>query len=167
MENILFEEKQKPKQFWIWALLIVVCSMPLYGLYSQMVLGKPFGNNPMSNSGLVLLFCFLLLTAVFVLNITLRTKICKDGIYVKMFPFHAKFKVYHKESLAEAYVRKYQPVKEYGGWGLRYGFKNGIAFNVSGNMGLQLELKSGKKILIGSNKPKELEHALTQFWNQS
>jgi hypothetical protein len=50
---------------------------------------------------------------------------------------------------------------EYGGWGYRVGGKkSGIAFNVSGNMGVQIELKNGKKILLGTRKPKEAEEAL-------
>jgi hypothetical protein len=59
--------------------------------------------------------------------------------------------------VASIEVRKYSPIKEYGGWGFRYGFKNGKAYNISGNMGLQLILKNGDRILIGTQKPEELE----------
>jgi len=40
------------------------------------------------------------------------------------------------------------------------GKKAGVAYNISGNMGLQLELKNGKKILLGTRKPTELEDVL-------
>ncbi len=43
--------------------------------------------------------------------------------------------------------------------GIRYGPK-GTAYNVSGKIGLQLELKNGKKILIGTRKPEEIENLL-------
>ncbi len=37
----------------------------------------------------------------------------------------------------EFYARKYRPIREYGGWGIRYGW-NGRAYSTSGNEGVQL-----------------------------
>jgi len=54
-----------------------------------------------------------------------------------------------------AEVRKYKPISEYGGWGLRYGFK-GKAYTVSGKTGLQLYMRAGKNILFGTSRPEEL-----------
>ena len=66
--------------------------------------------------------------------------------------------------MSKCYVREYSPIAEYGGWGLRGGFfGKGSALNVSGNKGLQLELKNNKKILIGTNKPKELSETLSKI----
>jgi hypothetical protein len=39
----------------------------------------------------------------------------------------------------------------------------GKAFNVSGNKGLQLEFNDGRKLLIGTSKPEELEAFLLQL----
>ena len=61
-------------------------------------------------------------------------------------------------------MRTYKPIVEYGGWGLRSGvFGSGQAFNVYGNIGLQLELKNRKKLLIGTQKKYEIEKALEQI----
>ncbi|MBK8703741.1 MAG: hypothetical protein IPN33_08970 [Saprospiraceae bacterium] len=66
--------------------------------------------------------------------------------------------------MAKVYVRQYKPIAEFGGWGLRYSMSGkGRALNVSGNMGLQLEFKDGKKLLIGTQKPKEIELVLTNL----
>jgi hypothetical protein len=35
-----------------------------------------------------------------------------------------------------------------------------MAYNVSGNRGLQLELTNGKKILLGTQRPEEIAQAL-------
>jgi hypothetical protein len=56
-------------------------------------------------------------------------------------------------------VRTYQPLKEYGGWGLKGTSKN-RAYNMSGKEGLQLELKDGRRVLIGTRKPADIEVAL-------
>jgi hypothetical protein len=63
-------------------------------------------------------------------------------------------------------TRTYRPVLEYGGWGIRYGAGNGWAYNVSGNQGVQLELANGQRILIGSQRAKELAWAIGQAKGQ-
>jgi hypothetical protein len=58
-------------------------------------------------------------------------------------------------------VRTYRPMREYGGWGVKYG-RAGKAYNVSGNRGVQLKLTSGKGLLIGSQRPEELAQAIQE-----
>ena len=59
---------------------------------------------------------------------------------------------------------------EYGGWGLKGGLlwkkSKGIAINVSGNIGIQLELKNGKKLLIGTQKLQEAKQVLDTYKNK-
>ena len=89
----------------------------------------------------------------------LVTEVSTEGVSYKMWPFHGKSRVIKWEEIESAEVRKYKPIGEYGGWGVRIGTK-GKAYNVKGNMGLQLVLVSGKRILIGTQKPAELEEVL-------
>ena len=62
-------------------------------------------------------------------------------------------------------MRKYSPLREFGGWGYRVG-PGGKAFNMQGNMGLQLEMMGGEKLLIGTRKPEELA-AWVENWRQT
>jgi hypothetical protein len=64
------------------------------------------------------------------------------------------------EDLNECFARKYRPILEYGGWGIRCGWKGGRAYNVSGNEGVQLVFKNGKRLLIGSKEAYGLEAAI-------
>jgi len=98
-------------------------------------------------------------TALFLL-LKLETEVRPDGLYVRYLPFHIHFKRFGPEDLSEYYARRYKPIREYGGWGIRYSLRNGKAYNVSGNKGVQLVLSSGKKLLIGSQKADELETAI-------
>lgn len=53
---------------------------------------------------------------------------------------------------------------EFGGWGFRVVTMNADkAYNVSGNMGLQLVLMNGKKLLIGTKQPEHLTDILTKL----
>jgi hypothetical protein len=89
-----------------------------------------------------------------------------------------KYKQFAWEDIENAYPRKYNPILEYGGWGYRAGwgvnlgtkirvgigsksgFRKGTAYNMRGNIGLQLELKNGKKVLIGTQRGAEIEEIL-------
>ncbi|MCO6495447.1 MAG: hypothetical protein J5I91_07215 [Bacteroidetes bacterium] len=163
IENILFEEKQRPKQIWLWALMIGLNLLTLYNLFSLLTGGKGLGNHPASINGMVLITIFILVITSLVLGMTLRTIIKQDGIYVKIFPFFTKYKFYKWEEISNVYVRKYKPLLEYGGWGIR-GFYKNRAFNISGNMGLQIEFKNGKKLLIGTHQPEELDKIINKIF---
>jgi|SRR3954447_2251190 hypothetical protein len=105
----------------------------------------------------------ILLTILFI-NFRLETQIKKDGVYVRFFPFHLSFRHYNWDKVSKSFVRQYNPIGEYGGWGLRLGlFGKGKALSVSGDKGLQLEFTDNKKLLIGTNKPEELTEALKKI----
>ena len=59
----------------------------------------------------------------------------------------------------KAEATKYSPLLDYGGYGVRLGFR-GWAFNVSGNEGVLVETNDGSRLMIGSQRPKELEAAI-------
>jgi len=89
----------------------------------------------------------------------LITEVRKDGIHLRFFPFHRKFKSYYYSDIESYEAREYKPIREYGGWGIRFVI-GGIAYNVYGNKGLQLVLKNKKKILVGTQKPEEFYKAI-------
>lgn len=165
--KILFSETQRFKQWWLWILLISINSLMLYGAYMQIIKGQQFGDKPARNSELLFGCGISLLITIFVLSIRLDTLVKEDGIYVRLFPFQLTFRFFPLNTLKECYVRKYYPIAEYGGWGLRIGlFGKGKAYNISGNEGLQLKFNDGKKLLIGTQKPNELQEVINQFYSQ-
>lgn len=118
----------------------------------------------MSNTGLLVTTSLTLLLPILFLIFRLDTQIKKDGIYVRFFPIHVKFRHYTWGELTKIFVRRYSPLAEYGGWGLRFGlFGKGRAYNVSGDKGLQLEFTDNRKLLIGTNKPDELTEVLNEI----
>jgi len=93
----------------------------------------------------------------------LKTTIREDGIEVYFFPFNFYRKRVQWSDIQSIEVRKYNPIGEFGGWGLRRGWK-GLAFSARGNMGLQLTLETGKVLLIGTQNPVVIEQLnLSQF----
>lgn len=101
------------------------------------------------------------MTFIFFFVLRLETIINENGISVRFFFFHLKWKNYSWEEIEKCYVRTYKPIAEYGGWGIKGKiFSDSRAFNVLGNMGLQIEFKNKKKLLIGTQKGEELEKLL-------
>ncbi len=90
-------------------------------------------------------------------TMSLRTRIDEKGVTFSFKPF-LKERNYTWADIEKVWVRKYKPVKEYGGWGFKGGFrkKTGRAYNIWGNKGLQIHLKNGKKVLIGTQQHDEL-----------
>ncbi|MEJ7559273.1 MAG: hypothetical protein WKF66_13265 [Pedobacter sp.] len=162
--EVLFLEVQRFKQWWLWLILLGINGLFIYGVFKQVIGGQHFGNKPTSNLVLLTITGLMIIVTVLFANFHLETTIKTDGIYVRFFPFHLKYKYYSWDTLAKAYVRQYSPISEYGGWGLRTGlFGKGTAYNVSGNEGLQLEFKNDKRLLIGTNKPAELIETLNRL----
>lgn len=162
MKNeILFTETQKFKQWWIWFIIIVVNGIFLYSIYIQIIQKRPVGDNPMSDIGLLIAAVITLAMTLLFINFRLDIQIKEDGIYVRFFPFNFAYKKYFWNTISKAYVRQYNPIKEYGGWGIRFSFfGKGKALNISGNIGLQLEFQNGKKLLIGTQKGDEIKGIL-------
>ncbi len=156
-----FTETQKFKQWWIWLLLVAINLLFAYGLYQQVYLGKPFGSNPGSDVSLVIFSTVSLLLTLLFLLFRLDTRIDEQGVSYRFFPFQLKYKQKKWSEIKKAYIRKYKPILEYGGWGMRFG-----AYNVSGNIGLQLELHGGDELLIGTRKPEEMEKAVLFYRSQ-
>lgn len=156
--------KTKINQWWLRLILFGINGLFLYGVLKQVIGGQPFGDKPMSNAGLLISTFLIIVLTILFLTFRLDTIIKKDGIYVRFFPFHLKFKHYSWDSMTKSFVRQFSPLTEYGGWGLRLGlFGKGTAYNVSGDKGLQLEFTNKKKLLIGTNKPEELTETLKKL----
>ena len=83
------------------------------------------------------------LAPVLIFSMRLETEIDHNAISIRVFPFRTKEIKW--DDIQTAYIRTYSPIMEYGGWGIRYSFRNGRAYNMSGKIGLQLVLTNGKK----------------------
>ena len=160
--EIIFQEEQR---FSLWLRWVVYLSMGFSAVITAFAMTKvPASDGSQDNweiflAGLVGIGVPIAIAALFLL-LKLETYVSRDGIYVRYFPFHIRFKQFAPEDLSEYYARRYKPIREYGGWGIRYSLRNGKAYNTSGNQGVQLVFKSGKKLLIGSQKPEQLEAAI-------
>ena len=88
----------------------------------------------------------------------LVTEVRTNGLSVQLRPLTRRHRfAWHEIESVEA--RSYHPLREYGGWGVRFG-AGGKAYNVSGNRGVQLVLRGGQRLLIGSRCAERLAEAI-------
>lgn len=152
-----FKEIQRFRQWWLWALLIVVMGI----VPGSLLLAKWRGNAAQIGIGGVLASCVVPLSVILLfLVIKLKTRIDEDGIFYQFVPMQIKEKKVAWNDIERMEIRQYSALREYGGWGIRYTFGKGKALNVSGNIGLQIYLKGGKQLLLGTRRAEEMRQVL-------
>jgi hypothetical protein len=137
-----------------------------YGFLLQIVFGIPFGTNPAPDWILwIFWLVFGIGLPVLVYTTKLITAVKKESVFIRFVPFTSKEIPYSQIDHVEA--RTYKPIKEFGGWGIRWGSGNRKAYNISGDTGVELILKNGKSILIGSQREEELAFSIKRNMNKS
>lgn len=162
----VFSETQRAMRIWLIALMGLVWTafmvFTVLAVNSQLIQGIPFGSKPMPDTMLIIFLIafnilFMLLETLIVI-LKLEVHIDSSGIRYSYFPFLRR-RTIAKEEVAFAWVRKYKPIKEYGGWGYRTLFRQ-KAYNVWGKWGIQIIMKNNKSLLLGTQQPEEAARVL-------
>ena len=103
--------------------------------------------------GSMVAMAFLLAVAALV------TEVRDDGLHVRFRGLFVRRTISFADVTA-CEPRKYSPIWEYGGWGVRWTPWRGRAYNARGHRGVQLTLSRGKRLLIGSQRPDDLAQAI-------
>ena len=167
-EEVLFIEVQRFTQVWLWIFLIILLLVEVaifgYGIVKQIIFREPWGDKPLSDVGLMLITIWAVSIPVIVLylfSIThLEVRVYPSGLYMRYFPFHIKYRYIPWDTIDEVVGKKYSPIGEYGGWGIRWNF-NSWAYTVRGNYCIELR-KGKKKVVIGTQKLAELLNAMNR-----
>lgn len=148
-DNIFFEEQQFT-QTWVRAVLYLVWG-GLTVISIALVATKKTG--PVPAVGI-----FVLITAMVLIfrSLKLQVRIGTDTIAYRFYPLQRKYRNINRRNVENLKVIDYDPVSDYGGWGIRFG-KKGVAYTVKGNHGLYIQRKDKGPLLIGTSKPKEME----------
>ena len=159
----VFKEEQRFTQSWFIVVMGISLIVPLLFIIQEYMKE----DSKFTTAGFLGTLSVLLISIVPLFFFKLSTKVDEIGIHYQFFPFQLKLKRIAWQDISKAYVRTYDPIGDYGGWGLKGGaFWNsakGKAINVSGDIGIQLELKNGQKLLIGTQKKAAAESVLKTY----
>jgi hypothetical protein len=92
------------------------------------------------------------------LILRLTVTVADGGIHIRYYPFVNRTIPFSDIHFFRA--RRYRPVREFGGWGIRTGLGKKSAYNASGDHGVELYLKDMKSIMLGSHRHEELAAAI-------
>lgn len=163
----VFKEEQRFTQLWLIVVIVFSSLVPIFVVIKEYVNNE----NSFSIGTLLLIVAMILLPLGIIFLFKLTTRIDEQGIQYQFFPFHLSFRKIGWNEISKAYVRTYDPIGEFGGWGIKFGlFGNkarGTAVNISGDLGIQLILKNGKKLLIGTQKESEAKSVLETYKKES
>lgn len=161
MSSIRFEEQQQFRQRWtyiIYILLFALLGLFVYADIQQIIFGRPFGDKPASNAALLVITLFILVLLVLLYQAKLETLVTDDGVYFKWKPFQKTYRKFAWSEIVKAEIIRFGFIGY--GWRLT---SYGTIYNVAGDKGLQLHLKSGKKVVLGTQKANELAEFLCQI----
>ncbi|MBZ9631945.1 hypothetical protein LB465_14240 [Salegentibacter sp. LM13S] len=152
----VFDETQSFRQWWLILIAIFCISLPFAFVIDDILEGQIKDYTIELITTLIILSVFIMLY-----NLRLYTRIDQKGIKTWWEPFHLMEKEFLWKDLEKVFIRKYRPLQEYGGWGIR-GLGKKRAYNVSGYTGIQL-VNSNGGFLIGTQKPIEAKSVIKRY----
>jgi hypothetical protein len=163
-EQIKFEEEQSFRQTWVrWlitgglVLVVGTAGLLIFGMIRQ----PAHANEALIPLAIVVFIQGGAMWLIYAMKLSVRVE--DRHLHIRYFPLVKRD--IPLEEIAHCEARTYRPLLEYGGWGIRCSWK-GMAYNVSGNRGVQLKFMNGKRLLIGSQRADELAAAITQAKGQ-
>ena len=156
-----FKEIQRFDQWWLRLLLVVILAIavsPIVLEWDTLDLSR-YELASVILSILVVLGLFLGFWYIFKLETTIDEK----GITYRFVPFHIKSRFKSWQEIKSASIRKYNPIREYGGWGYRISFTKRKALTTKGKKGLQLVFQDGNELLLGTQHPEKIAQLLKHY----
>jgi len=163
----LFEEKQRYTQWWLWAAIVIAAGSVLggfgYGLYQQLILGKPWGDTPLSNDGLIANALFVSSVMVLMLLLfstaVLEIVVDKNSVSYRYFPIIRKWRRIERETIQSFEIKTYY----LRGYGIKRDLRGNRTINVKGNTGIEITMTDGKRLLLGTQMSGEFLDALNKM----
>ncbi len=158
-DRLFFEKQRFPLRRIGVALAIPPCGM-LALLVWQVVLGHPWGKHPMSNANVIGWTIFLWAIYFRLITVRLVTEVNPTDMVVSLRGFWRARRI-PLTAIRSAETIHYDPVRDYGGYGIRTG-RFGKAYVAGSTLGVRLKLASGSTVIVGSNRPDELARILSR-----
>ena len=112
----------------------------------------------------VLGFAALLLVGWMVLSARLVVAVTDPGIEVRWWIFIHR--TISRDEITSVKAATYEPMREFGGWGIRLGRGGSRAYSMAGDRGVEIILTNGKRVVLGSLDPDPLAAAINA-WRDS
>lgn len=140
------------------ALLVPPCIM-LGLLIWQVVLGHPWGKQPMSNAGVIGWTLFLWVVYFRLITVRLVVEVRDKTLVVSLRGLWRARRI-PLADIQSVETVTFDPERDYGGYGIRSN-RQEKAYIASGNRGVRLKLAKGSTLVLGSQRSSELAGVLS------
>jgi hypothetical protein len=157
-----WRETQWMRQSW-WIVLAVgaITLSTWLSFVLQILLDRPFGTHPASDPTVWLLWLgFGIAFPLLFWSMRLSVEVTPEAVRIRYLPL-ARRSIPLSE-IKSVRSRRYNPLFEYGGWGIRGWWRGRIIYSVSGNQCVELELHNGRFVAVGSRRAGEFAAAVSQ-----
>jgi hypothetical protein len=160
-QRLLFEEEQRFRQPWLILVVVFICAIVFTSVALSVHSITAVSASTIGFAAMLSGIVASALVVIVLLVARLRVRVDHQALDISFRPFvHRRIKV---RDIVQFEPRTYRPLVDASGWGVHYSFTGkGWAYNVTGDRGVQIRLKDGKWLLIGSQKPDELARAIAE-----
>ena len=154
MKSLIFQETQRFRQIWIWALILGISGFSISSLF--LLEDKA----PLTFVDLAFPLGMILLLNILFLSFTLSTRIEADSLSYRFFPF-TRWRTFRFEEIENLELVEYNGLWEYGGWGIKW---NGDtwSYTTGGKWGILVKT-ADKKFLLGTQQPEQVKQVIAEF----
>ena len=154
MAQDIFQETQRFRQIWIWALILGISGFSISSLF--LLEDKA----PLTFGDLAFPIGMILLLNILFLSFTLTTRIEANALSYRFFPF-TRWRTFRFEEIETLELVEYNGLWEYGGWGIKW---NGDtwSYTTGGKWGVIVKT-TDKKFLLGTQQPEQIRQVIAEF----
>ena len=155
MATPIYNETQRFRQIWIWAILLGVTALVMGAMVNKLL------NDPQATLvELIFPVVLLLLINGLFFSMRLTTRIDASSLTFSYFPFLSQRK-YDWTIIESMELITYNGLVDYGGWGIKW---NGEcwSYTTGGKWGI-LVRTSTKKFLLGTHHPEKVKEVISYF----
>ena len=161
--TVHFRETQPMNRVaWVMFFVVALAALMWYTLIMQVFMGQQVGTSP-GPDWMVILF-WLLFGIFFPLAfyfLQMEVIVDPQAVRIKYKPFVNR--TIPLAEITDCAARTYNPVREYGGWGIRGMMGSKRAYTTTGIEGVELTLRDGEQIMIGSQHAELLAKAINDL----
>lgn len=163
--SVRYEETQRFRQEWLWALL-VISAIPA-GVVGVVAVVTDAGTNSGPWVGIVLATVVGPLVVVYDANLRIEGR--DDALLLRLWPLHLRPRRVSCDGITRVTVVELSPLSDFGGvgvrvrpsvdrWGVR--FDGPVGYVVEGRRGVRIERDEGADLVVTASDPRALVRAI-------
>lgn len=158
---VIYREVQHFRQSWLWLVVLLPTILAWVAFVQQIVRARPIGDDPLPDWGVWLLWILIGLGLPLLFGLLrMVVEVTPEELTIHYRPFSRR--TISLSEVTKADARRYNAIKEYGGWGVKGWSRDKMAYNVSGDRGVELTLRDGRSVMVGSRRAEEMAGVIEQ-----